>query len=65
MLLPDDNSLVNAEEYFLKIMHNYLSSSKGNWGGRKVGAAQSYLFDADDLAKFAIKWLEKKFGVSK
>ncbi len=27
-----------------------------------VGAAQSYLFDVADLVRFAVQWLEKKFG---
>jgi len=50
----------NAEEYFQTIVREYLSSGKGH--SAKVGAAQSYLFDAPDLARFAIEWLEKSFG---
>jgi aminoglycoside 3-N-acetyltransferase len=53
-------ALGNAEEYFQTIMHGYLSSGKGRPG--KVGAAQSYLFDAVDLVKFAVQWFEKTFG---
>ena len=53
--------VADAEEYFKKIASEYLSSGKGRSG--KIGAAQSYLFDAADLSKFAIEWLEKTFGV--
>jgi hypothetical protein len=35
-------------------------SDEGRIG--KVGEAQSYLFDAADFVKFAIKWLEKEFS---
>lgn len=52
--------VANAEEYFKIIVQEYLSSGKGCSG--KIGAAESYLFDAADLVKFAIEWLEKKFG---
>lgn len=51
----------DAEEYFKIITREYLSSGKGRSG--KIGVAQSYLFDATDLSKFAIKWLEKTFSV--
>lgn len=50
----------DAEEYFERLAREYISSGKGCSG--KVGAAQSYLFDAADLVKFAIKWLENTFG---
>lgn len=53
--------VADAEEYFRKIVREYLSSGRGRSG--KVGQAQSYLFDAPDLAKFAIEWLEKTFSV--
>jgi aminoglycoside 3-N-acetyltransferase len=53
------NILLGAGEYFELIPREYLSSGKG-WSG-KVGAAQSYLFDADDFVKFAVKWLERKY----
>jgi len=52
--------VANAEEYFRAIVRDYLSSGKGCSG--KVGAAQSYLFDAADLVEFAIQWLERTFG---
>ena len=54
--------LPGAEEYFEVIPSEYLSSGRGRSG--KIGAAQSYLFDAADLAKFAIQWLEKKYSSS-
>jgi len=54
--------IANAEEYFLTIMHDYIISGKGHSG--KVGAAQSYLFESDDLVRFAKQWLEKTFGGS-
>jgi aminoglycoside 3-N-acetyltransferase len=43
-------------DYFPVIAKEYLSSWKGNAG--KVGAAQSYLFDAADLLKFGVKRME-------
>jgi len=55
--------LPNAEEYFWIIPQEYLSSGKGHSG--KVGAAQSYLFDAADLVRFAVQWLERRFGEQK
>lgn len=50
----------DAEEYFETIAREYISSGKGCSG--KIGAAQSYLFDAADLVEFAIEWLESAFG---
>jgi aminoglycoside 3-N-acetyltransferase len=50
----------NAEEYFQKIVKEYLSSGEGCSG--LVGAARSYLFDADDLTRFAKRWLETTFA---
>jgi len=52
--------LPGAEEYSQIIPREYLLSGRGCSG--KIGAAQSYLFDAADLNEFTIKWLEKKFG---
>jgi len=52
--------LPGAEDYFKTIPTEYLSHAKGRVG--KVGAAQSYLFDAADFVQFAIKWLEKEFN---
>lgn len=53
------NILLGAKEYFELIPREYLSSRKGQSG--KVGAAQSYLFDAGNLVRFAVKWLERKY----
>ncbi len=50
----------DAGECFEIIAREYLSSGKGRSG--KAGAAQSYLFDAADLSKFAIEWMERAFG---
>jgi len=50
----------DAGEYFETIAREFLSSGKGRAG--KVGAAQSYLFDAADLIQFAIQWMERAFG---
>jgi len=47
-------------EYFAEIVREYLSSGKGRWG--TVGAAPSYLFDAAELVRFAVRWLERSFG---
>ncbi|MCD6541377.1 aminoglycoside 3-N-acetyltransferase [Candidatus Bipolaricaulota bacterium] len=48
------------EEYFAEIVREYLASGKGRWG--TVGAASSYLFDAAELVRFAVHWLERSFG---
>jgi len=48
------------EEYFAGIVREYLASGKGRWG--TVGAASSYLFDAAELVRFAVRWLERSFG---
>ena len=48
------------EEYFAEIVREYLASGKGRWG--TVGAAPSYLFDAAELVRFAVRWLERSFG---
>ena len=54
------NILPNAKEYFEIIPREFLSSGKGRLD--KVGAAQSYLFDTNEFVKFAVKWLERKYG---
>ena len=53
------NILPNAREYFDIIPREFLSAGKGRTG--KVGAAQSYLFDANELVKFVVQWLERKY----
>ncbi|MFP3985237.1 MAG: aminoglycoside 3-N-acetyltransferase [Candidatus Bathyarchaeia archaeon] len=52
--------LSGSEEYFSIIPREYLSSRRGCVG--KVGAAESYLLDSAEFVKFAVKWLEKRFG---
>lgn len=54
------NVLPDAEEYFRIIPCEFLSFGKGISG--KVGNAQSYLFDANELVNFAVQWLERKYG---
>ena len=46
--------------YFQCIPDEYLALGRCRTG--KVGAADSYLFDAKDLTDFAVKWLEEKFN---
>jgi len=50
----------NPGEYFNNIMKNYITS--GQRASGIVGAAQSYLFDAADLATFAARWMERNLG---
>lgn len=52
--------LPNAREYFEIIPKEFLAAGKGCKG--KVGAAQSYLFPADEFVKFAVQWIENKYG---
>jgi aminoglycoside 3-N-acetyltransferase len=57
----DTNGMLpGMKEYFETIPREYLSSGRGSAG--KVGAAQSYLFDATDLVSFAVRWLERKYA---
>ena len=48
------------EDYFSIICREYILSGKGTCG--KVGSAQSYLFDAENLVEFAKEWMEKNFA---
>lgn len=48
------------EDYFSVIISEYLAAGRGKSG--KVGAAQSYLFDAADLHRYAIEWIERTFA---
>ena len=70
-ILRDDKKVwIEVEDYdtgdphddytFGEIVQAYLSVSKVQQG--LVGNAPSYLFDAQDLWKFAIDWLEAHFG---
>ncbi len=54
------NVLPKTDEYFQAIPSQFFSSGKGKSG--MVGQAQSYLFKAEDFARFAIKWLEREYG---
>jgi len=45
---------------FEQIALEYLAANRGRRG--RIGNAESFLFDADDLADFAIRWLETHFG---
>lgn len=47
-------------DYFQRIVVKYLDHGSVSRG--RVGAADSYLFDARDLADFAIEWLERQLG---
>ena len=47
-------------DYFLRIVEEYMTHASYATG--RVGAADSYLFDARDLTDFAIAWLEEHFG---
>ncbi len=47
-------------DYFEAIVQEYLALGKGRSG--KVGAADSYLFDAAELVRFAVEWMERTFG---
>ena len=46
--------------YFQSITKAYMA--RGRCAEGRVGTADSYLFDARDLADFAIAWLEEQFG---
>jgi len=45
---------------FEEIVQAYLSLNRGRQGN--VGNAPSYLFEAQDICKFAVNWLEVHFG---
>ena len=48
---------VSSDQYFESIVREYMASGKAS--SAKVGLADSYLFDAADLARFAVDWLER------
>lgn len=59
--IEDYNTGHEHDDYTLEqITQAYLSQNPVRRG--KVGEADSYLFDAADLADFAITWLESRFG---
>jgi aminoglycoside 3-N-acetyltransferase len=47
-------------DYFVAIVEAYLAEGHGRTG--LVGAARSYLFDAQELARFGASWMEQAFG---
>ena len=56
------NGIVDRADgnYFRAISKAYMPIGRCTEG--PVGAADSYLFDARDLADFAVAWLEEQFG---
>jgi aminoglycoside 3-N-acetyltransferase len=48
-------------DYFEAIVEAYLAAGHGKTG--LVGAARSYLFDAQELTAFGVAWMEREFGV--
>ena len=50
-------------DYFVAIVREYLAAGHGRTG--LVGAARSYLFDAQDLTSFGVAWMEREFGAPK
>ena len=47
-------------DYFEAIVKEYLTTDHGMTG--LVGAAMSYLFDAQELTAFGVAWMEREFG---
>lgn len=54
------DTVIDAAYQFDTIAEAYLAT--GNGRKSLVGRAQSYLFEAADLAQFGIQWLEHRFG---
>lgn len=50
----------HGTNYLPVIVREYISMGRVSAG--KVGAAQSYLFDAQDYVEFAVQWIEKQFA---
>jgi aminoglycoside 3-N-acetyltransferase len=50
----------HADYTFETIARDYLNAGNGTVG--RIGQAESYLFDAANLANFAVAWLESRFG---
>ncbi len=57
------DTVIDAAYQFDTIARDYLASGKGHTG--IIGRAQSYRFDAADLATFGMHWLEQRFGVGR
>jgi aminoglycoside 3-N-acetyltransferase len=45
------------ENYFEQIALDHLAAGSGS--KHEIGAAASFLFEAPDLVRFAVKWLER------
>ncbi len=48
-----------SDDYFLDIGHDYVASGRGHTG--RAGSAASYLFDAEDLKQFGVRWMEARY----
>lgn len=55
-----DTSEPHADYSLEQIARAYLATGQGQRG--RVGAAESYLFDAAGVAAFGIAWLEQRYG---
>jgi len=49
-----------AEDMFEAILRGYLQEGSGSFG--PVGSAKSHLFDAADLVRFAVEWIEERYS---
>ncbi|MBC8161059.1 MAG: aminoglycoside 3-N-acetyltransferase [Roseiflexaceae bacterium] len=54
------DTVIDADYRFDTIALEYLETGKGR--SALIGRAQSYVFEAADLATFGIQWLEGRFG---
>ena len=50
-------------DYFVALVGEYLAAGHGRTG--LVGAARSFLFDAQELVRFGVGWMEREFGPDK
>lgn len=48
------------DNYFDQVVHDFVASGGGQQG--KVGAADALLVDAPAMTRFAVDWLERRFG---
>lgn len=59
--LEDYDTSEPHDNYGLRLIaRDYLAQGGGRYG--KVGNADTYLFDAQDITQFAVTWLESRFG---
>lgn len=54
------DTVIDAHYEFDQIARDYLATGEGRTG--LIGRAQSYLFEAANIAGFGIQWLESRFG---